>query len=61
MSEMKQYSIISEKNTKLLITSLDQKWIDKTIIEWNNEHNKFLLETMGITRPIANRYSKLED
>ena len=61
MSEMKQYSIISEKNTKLLITSLDQKWIDKTIIEWNNEHNKFLLETMGITKPIANRYSKLED
>ena len=61
MSEMKQYSIISEKNTKLLITSLDEKWIDKTIIEWNNEHNKFLLETMGITRPIANRYSKLED
>ena len=60
MSEMPRYSIISEQNTKLLITSLDEKWIDKTIEEWNKQHNKFLLETMGINKPIANRYSKLE-
>ena len=60
MTEMPRYSIISEQNTKLLITSLDEKWIDKTIEEWNKQHNKFLLETMGINKPIANRYSKLE-
>jgi hypothetical protein len=60
MTEMQRYSIISEQNTKLLITSLDEKWIDKTIEEWNKQHNKFLLEPMGITKPIANRYSKLE-
>ena len=60
MTEMQRYSIISEQNTKLGIAALDEKWIDKTIEEWNKQHNKFLLETLGINKPIANRYSKLE-
>jgi len=57
---MNEYSICSEGNTKVIFTSLDKTEVKSLINLLNTAHNKYLLESKGLNKPLSDRYFIME-